>query len=132
MSIRRLGAISLVAAWLTCGAPLTLSAQTAGTDNVKQLAGKWEGRGSRGGGVTVWNIAEDGSVTGISAANTPFTAKVSLVDGKILWESDGAGGGATGTFTLSQDSTGKKKTLLGDGRLKRGGQLFNFEISKSE
>ena len=139
MLIRRALGLCLMAAVVVSAisAP-NVPAQTGGIDDVKQLAGKWQGRGARGrtaaggGGVTEWNITEDGSVTGIGGINNaPFTGRVWLDGGKILYATEGAGGGSKGSFTLSQDRAGKK-TLTGNGRANRGGQMLNFELTRAE
>jgi len=139
MLIRRALGICLVAAVVVSAiSARNVPAQTGGIDDVKQLAGKWQGRGTRGrtagggGGLTEWNIAEDGSITGISGINNaPFTGRLWLEGGKILYVTDGAGGGSKGTFTLTQDRAGKK-TLTGDGRANRGGQMLNFDLTRAE
>lgn len=114
----------LMVAVLGCAA----SALAEPVTDLKSVAGKWAGHGRSplGTNPLEWTISEDGRVDVVAATpNGSITgvAKMSLKDGKILYES----GTSAGTVTLHEHSG--RRLLRYEGLSKRGNNPVGAELA---
>ena len=118
--------LSLVFA-TTLAWPIIAAADSA--VDVKAVAGKWVGQGRSAQGINPleWTIAEDGRVDVV--ASTPSgvvtgQARVSIKDGKILYES----GTSFGNLTLQDEG----RRLRYDGLSKRGNFPVGADMTRTK
>lgn len=100
-------------------------------DDIKNLAGKWDGFATggtfRGNNPIQMTIDPDGSFS--ISGRTVGTGKLSVVDGKGVFTAQGPNGDGDGPWTVS--TKGGKQALSFQGKSARFGTNFTWELSKN-